>query len=147
MGRRAPVCRSAAGGSLPALQRLDEVFTRPSQLPTRAMARVDPTARPSLLASLDKSGLAGATATATPEALILSLVDPAIAVADLFINGLQVANVGANGQPLLWVQGTSLYIGVGRLPGIAVGQTVPVEAVVLLAGGGLALVSFNVTGN
>lgn len=147
LGQAAPVCRSAAGGSLPALQRLDEVFTRPSQLPTRAMARVDPTARPSLLASLDKSGLAGATATATPEALILSLVDPAIAVADLFINGLQVANVGANGQPLLWVQGTSLYIGVGRLPGIAVGQTVPVEAVVLLAGGGLALVSFNVTGN
>lgn len=147
LGNASEACRSTSSRSVAALRRLDEVFTRPSELPTRALAQVDLTAKPYLLASLDKTGLAGATVTATPDALILTLSDPATAVADLFINGVQVSNMGSDGQPLLWVQGTSLYIGIRRLPNIGAGQTVPVEAVVLLAGGGLALVSFNVTGN
>lgn len=147
LGNAGGSCRTTTSRSASALRRLDEVFTRPGELPTRALAQVDLTAKPYLLASLDKAGLAGANVTATPDALILTLSDPAAGVADLFIGGVQVSNTGADGQPLLWVQGSSLYIGLRRLPNIGAGQTVPVETVVLLAGGGLALVSFNVTGN
>ncbi len=130
-----------------AVQRLDQVFTRPTELPTRALARVDLTVQPYLLASLDKAGLGGAQVTATPDALIIRLPQPALSVASLSIGGAPVPNIGTDGQPVLWVEGSALHIGIRRLPNLSPGQTVAVDAVVVLSGGGLALVSFNVTGN
>jgi hypothetical protein len=105
------------------------VFQRPRELPSRVLAKVDLTALPSLLATLDKASLPGVTVGARPDALILRMALPATTVFDLLLNGASTLNVGSDGRPLVWVQDGALYIGVRRFPNPGAGVSVPAEVV------------------
>lgn len=128
------------------VRRLDEVFTRPRELPTRVLAKVDLTAVPSLLASLDKAGLGGASVSATPEELIIRLAVPALTVAQLDLNGQPSSNLGSDGRPLAWVQDGALYIGIRRFPNAGAGASIPTSVVLVMSDSSLTLVTFNAVG-
>lgn len=129
LGAAPPRCGGVRSRRAAEVHRLDEVFQRPRELPTRALAKVDLTARPSVLATLDKAGLSGATVSATPDALILRTALPATTVLDLLVNGASIPNVGADGHPVVWVQGGALHIGVRRFPNPGAGVGLPAEVV------------------
>lgn len=141
--------RCAAGAGMNQtrdVRRLDEVFQRPRELPTRVLAKVDLTAVPALLASLDKAGLGGASVSATPEALIIRLAVPAVTVAQLELNGLPSSNLGSDGRALTWVQDGALYIGIRRFPNPGAGAAIPTSVVLVMSDGSLTLVNFNAVG-
>lgn len=141
--------RCAAGAGLRQsldLRRLDEVFQRPRELPSRALAKVDLTATPFVLASLDKAGLGGSTVTATPDDLIIKLPTPAATVAQLSFNGQPTSNLGSDGRPLVWVQDGALHIGIRRFPNPGAGAATPVSVIVVMADTSLTLVNFNAVG-
>ncbi len=146
-GSRQARCAGGAGLRPAAdLRRLDEVFQRPRELPTRALAKVDLTAVPFVLASLDKANLGGATVSATPEALIIRLPSPALTVAQLDVNGQSSSNLSGDGRPLIWMQDGALYLGIRRFPNPGAGATTPVAVVVVMADASLTLVNFNAVG-
>lgn len=127
--------------------RLEQVYRRPVELPITILAKVDPTARPYLLASFDKAGLNGAKVTATPDALVITLASPVQSVAMLSLGGQPANNVGLNGAPLLTVENGALRLAIRQFPNPGAGVTVPVDAVLVMQDGTLTLVSFNVVGN
>lgn len=144
-----PAARCAAGTGLRQsrdVRRLDEVFQRPRELPSRALAKVDLTATPFVLASLDKASLGGSTVTATPDDLIIKLPTPAANVAQLSFNGLPTGNLGSDGRPLVWVQDGALHIGIRRFPNPGAGSVTPVSVIVVMADASLTLVTFNAVG-
>ncbi|HSX95275.1 MAG TPA: hypothetical protein VLG41_20285 [Hydrogenophaga sp.] len=143
---RASRCSTLSQRQTSGVRRLDEVFQRPRELPTRVLAKVDLTAVPVLLASLDKSGLGGSTVSATPDALIIKLPVPAVAVAQVSLNGAPSTNLGSDGKPLVWVQDGSLYLGIRRFPNPGAGATTPVSVVVVMSDASLILVDFNAVG-
>jgi len=143
---RTPRCSTLSQRQTAGVRRLDEVFQRPRELPSRVLAKVDLTAVPVLLASLDKSGLGGATVSATPETLIIQLPVPAVTVAQVSFNGLPSSNLGSDGKPLVWVQDGSLYLGIRRFPNPGAGATTPVSVVVVMSDASLTLVDFNAVG-
>ena len=112
----------------------------------RVLAKVDLTAVPSVLASLDKAGLGGASLSATPEALIIRLAVPALNVAQLTLNGLPANNAGSDGRPLAWVQDGALYIGIRRFPNPGAGAATPTSVALVMSDASLVLVSFNAVG-
>lgn len=143
---RSPRCSTLSQRQTAAVRRLDEVFQRPRELPTRVLAKVDLTAVPVLLASLDKSSLGGSTVSATPDALIIKLPVPAVAVAQVDLNGAPSTNLGSDGRPLIWVQDGSLYLGIRRFHNPGAGATTPVSVVVVMSDASLTLVNFNAVG-
>ncbi len=143
---RSPRCSTLSQRQTATVRRLDEVFQRPRELPTRVLAKVDLTAVPVLLASLDKSSLGGSTVSATPDALIIKLPVPAVAVAQVDLNGAPSTNLGSDGRPLIWVQDGSLYLGIRRFPNPGAGATTPVSVVVVMSDASLTLVNFNAVG-
>lgn len=143
---RTPRCTTLSQRQTAGVRRLDDVYQRPRELPTRVLAKVDLTAVPVLLASLDKAGLGGATVSATPEALIIKLPVPAVAVAQVALNGVLSNNLGSDGKPLIWVQDGSLYLGIRRFPNPGAGATTPVSVVVVMSDASLTLVDFNAVG-
>ena len=148
LGRNHPARCAAGAGARPArdVRRLDEVFQRPRELPSRALAKVDLTATPFVLASLDTAGLGGSTVTATPDDLIIKLPSPATNVAQLSFNGLPTGNQGSDGRPLVWVQDGALHIGIRRFPNPGAGSAIPVSVIVVMADASLTLVTFNAVG-
>ncbi len=129
LGAASPRCGSTGPRRAAEVRRLDEVFQRPRELPSRVLAKVDLTARPTLLATLDKASLPGVTVSATPDALILRMALPATTVFDLLLNGASTTNAGPDGKPLVWVQDGALYIGVRRFPNPGAGVSVPAEVI------------------
>lgn len=146
LGGRANLCQPLSQRQTPKLRRLDEVFQRPRELPTRVLAKVDLTAVPELLASLEKAGLGGATVSATPEALIIKLPVPALTVAQLEFNGLSANNTGNDGRPLVWVQDGAVYIGIRRFPNPGPGSATPTSVYLVMSDSSLTLLNFNAVG-
>lgn len=146
---RAACQMSPTGGpdTTAGFDRLGHVHRRPTELPTTILAKVDPTARPYLLAAFDKAALGDAQVSVTPEALVIRLADPVEGVALLLINGLPVANTGTTGAPLLTARNGVLHVDIRHFPNPGAGVTQTVETVLLLPAGQLALVSFNVVGS
>ena len=145
-GERARCAASIGTRQTQDVRRLDEVFQRPRELPARVLAKVDMTAVPTLLASLDKAGLGGASVSATPEALIIRLPVGAVTVAQVSLNGAPSSNTGSDGSPLVWTQGGAIYIGIRRFPNPGAGVITPVSVVVVMADATLTLLNFNAAG-
>ena len=110
------------------------------------LAKVDLTAVPTLLASLDKGNLGGASVSATPDSLILRFPVAAVVVAQLDLNGAVSGNQGSDGQPLAWTQDGALHLGVRRFPNAGAGASIPVSVVLVMADASLLQVSFNAVG-
>ncbi len=127
--------------------RLEQVYRRPVELPITILAKVDPTARPYLLASFDKAGLNGAKVSVTPDALIVTLPGPVQSVAMLAIGGQPASNVGLDGTPLLAAENGALRLAIRQFPNPGAGVIQPVDAVLVMQDGTLTLVSFNVVGH
>ncbi len=131
------------------INRLDEVFRRPIELPTTVLARVDMTAKPYLLASIDKTALNGAQVSATPDGLLVTLTGtPALALFSLSINGAPVGPdaTGLNGERLVSVTTDGrVRISIRAFPNPGAGVTQPVEAVVVQTGQ-TSIIAFNVVG-
>jgi len=130
-----------------AFDRLEQVYRRPIELPITILAKVDPTARPYLLASFDKAGLGGAKVSVTPDAMLITLPGSVASVAMLSIGGQAANNVGLNGAPLLSAENGALRIAIRQFPNPGAGVTLPVDAVLVMQDGALSLVTFNVVGN
>jgi hypothetical protein len=148
-GRLAQTCGGSAAVPARGIDRLDEVFRRPTQLPSTVLARVDPTARPYLLASLNKSALNGGQVSATPDALLIQLPGgPALAVIALSVNGVAVGPnaTGINGERLVGLMPDGrVRIEVRAFPNPGAGVSQTVEAVVVQASQ-VSVVTFNVVG-
>lgn len=148
-GRLSKACGGAAAMPARGIDRLDEVFRRPTQLPTTVLARVDPTARPFVLASLNKSALNGGQVSATPEALLVQLPGgPALAVFALSVNGVPLGPnaTGLNGERLVSVMPDGrVRIEVRAFPNPGAGVSQTVEAVVVQASQ-VSVITFNVVG-
>lgn len=148
-GRVARACGGAATTPARGIDRLDEVFRRPVQLPTTVLARVDPTARPYALATINKSALNGGQVSATPDALLIQLPGgPALAVFALSVNGAPVGPnaTGLNGERLVSVMPDGrVRIEVRAFPNPGAGVSQTVEAVVVQASQ-VSVVTFNVVG-
>ena len=139
--------RSDASGTPVGFDRLGQVHRRPTELPTTILAKVDPTARPYLLAAFDKAAVGNAQVSVTPDALIIRLAEPVTSFGLLLIDGQPVANVGTTGAPLATAQNGALHVDIRHFPNPGAGVTQTVEAIVVLQSGQLALVSFNVVGS
>ena len=104
---------------------LDALTTRPSRLPTTPLAKVDRTAKPALVAMLDKSVLQGQNINASrdQETIFLTLPDTITAIPLILLNGIPVTNSG-NGGPLATFQGNTVSLFVKNLPNPGPGVTV-----------------------
>jgi hypothetical protein len=154
-GRSPSLCVPFQAGQGRGIDRLDEVFRRPMQLPTTVLARVDMTAKPYLLASIDKTALNGGQVSATPDALIVQLPGgAALTVLGVTLGAntpgavvLPGNAVGVNGEPYASITSDGrLRIAVRSFPNPGAGVSSTVEILVLQPGAQLALVTFNVVG-
>lgn len=148
-GRSPSSCAPVQAAVGRGINRLDEVFRRPIELPTTVLARVDMTAKPYLLASIDKTALNGAQVSATPDGLLVTLSGPqALALFSLSINGAPVGPdaTGLNGERLVSVTPDGrVRIAIRAFPNPGAGVTQPVEAVVVQPGQ-TSIITFNVVG-
>jgi hypothetical protein len=148
-GRSPSSCAPAQTATGRGINRLDEVFRRPIELPTTVLARVDMTAKPYLLASIDKTALNGAQVSATPDGLLVTLSGPqALALFSLSINGVPVGPdaTGLNGERLVSVTPDGrVRIAIRAFANPGAGVTQPVEAVVVQPGQ-TSVITFNVVG-
>lgn len=127
--------------------RLEQVYRRPSELPTTILAKVDPTARPYLLASFDKTINGPGQLTLTPEGIVIALPEPVLAFAELFIDGQSAPNLGSSGAPLVTVRNGAIGIDIRHFPNPGPGVAQTVQAIFIMSGGQNAIVTFNVVGS
>jgi hypothetical protein len=97
--------------------RLDEVFTRPAELPVMALAQLDRTAVPYLVARIDQSQLPnGAQVTAVPGKVSVATATAVLGVGVIERDGVAVPNAGMQGGSLVSVQGGRVDINLNQFP-------------------------------
>lgn len=103
--------------TLSRFSRLDEVFTRPAELPSMVLAQMDRTAVPYLVARIDSSQLpAGTQVTASPGKVSVTTATAVLGVGVIERDGQVVANTGAQGGSLVSVQGGRVDINLNQFP-------------------------------
>lgn len=125
--------------------RLDEVFVRPVELPVMALAQLDRTAVPYLVARIDQSQLpSGAQVTAVPGKVSVATATAILGVGVIERGGVAVSNTGLQGGSLVSVQGGRVDINLNQFPPPPPGGQDNYRILMPQAGGQVIEISFTV---
>lgn len=125
--------------------RLDEVFARPAELPSMALAQVDRTAVPYLVARIDQAQLPpGAQVTASPGKVSVATGTAVLGVGVIERDGMAIPNAGSQGGSLVSVQGGRVDINLNQFPPPSPGGQDNYRILMPQAGGQVIEINFTV---